>query len=104
MRGSAMKRMLAIGLACAAGLAAGLEAKPQNPMEKHSVTMSANDIHEECFHLAAGDSVDYRYKTTAAVMFNIHYHTDSDIFTPVKKQGVISATGKYLAKEDHDYC
>jgi hypothetical protein len=98
-----MKRLLIIGLACAASLAAG-ESKPENPLRKHIVTLYANNIHEECFHLAAGDSVDYRYKTNNAVIFNIHYHTESDVVTPVKKENVSSDAGSYAAKEERGYC
>ena len=99
-----MRRMLILGLACAAGLAAAQETKLENPMRKHSVTMYANNVHEECFHLGVGDSVDYLYKSTSTVIFNIHYHTETDVITPIKKENVTSDAGTYLAKEEHGYC
>jgi len=99
-----MRRMLILGLACAAALAAAQEGKPDNPMRKHSVTMYANNVHEECFHLGVGDSVDYRYKSSSTVIFNIHYHTETDVITAIKKENVTSDADTYLAREERGYC
>jgi hypothetical protein len=99
-----MRRMLILGLACAAGFAAAQEARPENPMRKHGVTLYANNVHEECVHLAVGDSVDYRYKSTSTVIFNIHYHTETDVITAIKKEDVTSDAGSYVATEEHGYC
>jgi hypothetical protein len=98
-----MRRMLILGLACA-GVLVAAQARAENPMRKQSVTMYANNVHEECFHLGVGDSVDYRYKSTTTVIFNIHYHTETDVITPLKKENVTSDAGSYVAKEEHGYC
>jgi hypothetical protein len=77
--------MLILGLACA-GVLVAAQARAENPMRKQSVTMYANNVHEECFHLGVGDSVDYRYKSTSTVIFNIHYHTETDVITPLEER------------------
>jgi hypothetical protein len=69
-----------------------------------SVAIDADDAHEECFQLSAGDSVDYRYKAVARVTFNIHYHTERDVVAPVKREDTTSDAGSYVATEAQGYC
>ena len=92
---SAVLPMLA--LLCSAALA-GEGAGP------YSFTLSGKAFDERCLHLDAGQSIHYRFKASAPVDFNIHYHRGKDVVFPVRKAGVREASGTFKAKGAEGYC
>jgi hypothetical protein len=70
----------------------------------YSFTLSGKAFDERCLHLDAGQSIQYRFKASAPVDFNIHYHRGNDVFFPVKKSGVREANGTFKAERADGYC
>ena len=95
-----MKRALAALLAAVAPLA--VRAAP--PEGSFSTTIAAKDLHEECMHLDKGEKRKYYWKSTTAVDFNIHYHEGSEVFYPVKRDGMRGDGGIFVAGAAEDYC
>lgn len=70
----------------------------------YSFTLSGKAFDERCLHLDAGQSIQYRFKASAPVDFNIHYHRGKDVVFPVRKAGVREASGTFKAKGADGYC
>jgi hypothetical protein len=61
-------------------------------------------IHEECVHLARGDRIDWRYESSAPLAFNIHYHEDNAVLSPVVRDESTADSGTFEARVTRDYC
>ena len=72
--------------------------------QEFTAKLEPRGMHEECVKLAAGEKRDYYWKTDIAVDFNIHYHEGSDVFYPVKREGMRGDGGAFVAKKAQDYC
>lgn len=70
----------------------------------YSFTLSGKAFDERCLHLEAGQSIRYRFKASAPVDFNIHYHRGKEVVFPVKRAGVREASGTFKAKGAEGYC
>jgi hypothetical protein len=69
-----------------------------------TVNLPANEFHEECMDLAAGERLGYSFRAAAALEFNIHYHRDGKIRYPVLKKGVAALDGAYSSPHSDGYC
>jgi hypothetical protein len=69
-----------------------------------SIEIAPNSFEERCIKLAAGASMRYRFKSSAPVDFNLHYHRGNDVFYPVKKTAIATRTGRFRAKTADVYC
>ena len=72
-----------LALFCSAALA-GEGAGP------YSFTLSGKAFDERCVNLDAGQSIRYRFKASAPVDFNIHYHRGEEVVFPVRKAELLS--------------
>jgi hypothetical protein len=98
-----MKRLGLALLACApAALYAYGNDSPD--VQPFSVSVEAKQLHEECVKLQAGEKRKYYWKADGAVDFNIHYHEGSEVFYPVKRDGMRGDGGTFTAKGAQDYC
>lgn len=70
----------------------------------YSFTLSGKAFDERCLHLDAGQSIRYRFKASAPVDFNIHYHRGKDVFFPVKQAGLREASGTFKARSAEGHC
>jgi hypothetical protein len=61
-------------------------------------------IQEECVALQPRDRIDYRFKSTAPVAFNIHYHDANAVIMPLSRDGVLEDAGDFTANFDQIYC
>ena len=92
-------------LACiSAALCAAAHAADKQSTGVVDVTLAAGKIHEECLHIGPGDKRRYHWKSDAPVDFNIHYHKQTEIFYPVKRDGMRGDGGTFRAKTGEDYC
>jgi hypothetical protein len=66
--------------------------------------LESRGMHEECVKLQAGEKREYYWKADNAVDFNIHYHEGSEVFYPVKRDGMRGDGGSFSAKKAQDYC
>lgn len=70
----------------------------------YSFTLSGKAFDERCLKLAAGESIRYRFRASAPVDFNIHYHRGKEVFYPVKRSAVREADAVFRAEGADDYC
>ena len=97
-----MKRLLATCLL----LAASCLAQPATKDEWRNfvLTLEPGKMHEECLRIEAGGKRRFHWKSDAPVDFNIHYHRQTEVFYPVKRDGMRTDGGTFLAKTGEDYC
>ena len=69
-----------------------------------TVTLEPQKMHEECVKMEAGQKRRYNWRSSAPVDFNIHYHRGTDVFYPVKRDGMRGDGGTFVAKSSADYC
>jgi hypothetical protein len=69
-----------------------------------AISLPANEFHEECMELAAGQHLGYSFRSAAPLEFNIHYHQDNKILYPVLKKDVTTLAGAFTAPRDDGYC
>jgi len=91
---------LALTLAACASAPAG----PDAPREVSGQNIAPYAAHEECLKLAAGDRLDYRFTSSSAVAFNIHYHDRSVIVMPVVREGVTADSGIFQPSAAQEFC
>jgi len=85
---------------------AGCAGAPANPdmRARSDVLLPAYGMHEECMRLDPGDRLDYHFRSTAPVAFNIHYHEAGAVVTPLARDSVSADSGIYLPVLSHDFC
>jgi hypothetical protein len=69
-----------------------------------SRTIAAGEADEQCFRLEKGELASWRFDTSAAVDFNLHWHRGSEVHYPVKRNGVRRDRGQFAAPHADDYC
>jgi hypothetical protein len=69
----------------------------------YAFTLSDKTV-ERCVQLGEGESVRYRFRASAPVDFNVHYHRDADVIYPVRRNGVRAANGTFRAPLGEQYC
>jgi len=74
-----------------------------------SETIDPNSPFEECAELTRGQEIEYAFKTSLPVNFNIHYHGVDKIYFPVSKKHISEWKGNFkpdqelFNKEDSQY-
>jgi hypothetical protein len=95
-----MRRVVASVVVSIVASAAGA-AEGEGP---YALKLTGKAFDERCLKLAAGESLRYRFRASAPVDFNIHYHRDKSVFYPVKQGAVREADGTFRAEADEHYC
>jgi hypothetical protein len=70
----------------------------------YAFTLAGKSFDERCLTLAAGESIRYRFRASAPIDFNIHYHRGNEIAFPVKRSAVKEADATFQAKKADGYC
>ena len=70
----------------------------------HRGTVAAGKFVEACGPLPAGLAVGWRFKASAPVDFNVHYHLGKDVVFPSKLPAVVSAKQTLHTQTEQDYC
>jgi hypothetical protein len=70
----------------------------------YSFTLSGKAFDERCLTLAAGEAIRYRFRASAPVDFNIHYHRGNEMSFPVKRPAVREIDATFRAKRADGYC
>jgi len=55
--------------------------------------------YEECVELLPGQMLEYSFRASMPVNFNIHYHARGEVFYPVKRDHVSSLSGRIDVEE-----
>jgi len=92
---------LALGVAAAAGAESTESVTSAKPFS-HSI--APRKIAEECFRLAAGQSIAYAFESSSPVDFNIHFHKGDQAIYPVKIDQVQRGEERFTAASTDDYC
>ena len=79
------------------------EAKKDN-WKPFSITLEPQKGHEECQRVEKGEKRRYHWKSDAPVDFNIHYHKETEVFYPVKRDAMRGDGGTFNAKTGEQYC
>ena len=61
-------------------------------------------IAEECRNLASDERVRYRFEASAAVPFNVHFHSGSTVEYPVKIDRTSDSASIFTAPSKQDFC
>jgi len=69
-----------------------------------TVSIPMGKMHEECQRVEAGHKRRYNWRSDAPVDFNIHYHKETEVFYPVKRDAMRGDGGTFRAKTAEDYC
>lgn len=75
------------------------------------ITIDSSRSYEECVEVLPAQIMEYSFKTSEPINFNIHYHAEKGYFYPVKKNGVSTLKGflypeelKYYSEEQEYFC
>jgi hypothetical protein len=87
-------------------LAFGCATAPADPDTRSAsdVALTPYALHEECLSLRPGDRLDYRFRSSAPIAFNIHYHEAHAVVMPVQRDGVTADSGIYQPVLAHEFC
>lgn len=67
-------------------------------------SLEAQDGHELCFQMDAQEKLTYSFSAGAELQFNLHYHTDEQVFSPVPNHAAQAESGDFTAEIDQFYC
>lgn len=79
-----------------------LTALPACPDNIHDLPPGA--LHETCLLLVAGETLRYRFQSTAPLDFGIHYHDGDEIHHPLEPLSASQGSGHFVAPEGRSYC
>jgi hypothetical protein len=77
--------------------------KPSEAVEKR-FAVQPEKFAELCAALKRNQTVNWQFRTSTAMDFNIHYHVGERVEYPDKREGVSHANGSVTAKVDQSYC
>lgn len=68
------------------------------------IVIKSQKMVEKCLLLNARQTLEYEFKTSAKVNFNLHYHKGDAIYYPVKKDRTNSENDSYEAQVREEFC
>ena len=69
-----------------------------------ALAIAPYDMHDECFDLAIGDRLDYRYESSAPVDFDIRYREGSVVVSPIVRPHSTADSDIYETRVPARYC
>ena len=77
-----------------------------NESQKHYgyFKFSKGQIGEACPELKKGQKLTYSVKSNKPIMFNFHYHQESEVTYPVEEHETKAITETFIAPIDQTYC
>ncbi len=73
-------------------------------MQQQTETIGPSKIHEDCVELTVNSTLNFSFKASSPVDFNIHYHEGKDIHYPLRKDKVSEFEGTFSPSKDQFYC
>lgn len=80
------------------------QAAAQGAKHHTYVTTHKDEVGEVCPELKAGQTLNFKFKSSEDVEFNLHYHLDDKVEYPIKPQTLKSINKSYKAPIDQTYC
>ena len=62
------------------------------------------DLHEECFDLALGDRLDYRYESSTPIDFDVRYRQGNVVVSPIVRPHSTGDSDIYETRVPARYC
>ncbi len=69
-----------------------------------SLTIAAGKVGEVCVPLQAGDTLGWRFESSAAADFNLHDHVGKKVNMPVRRKAVRQQTAQHTVARTNDWC
>lgn len=82
----------------------GVAALASGDAGPYSFTLSGKAFDERCLTLAAGESIRYRFRASAPIDFNVHYHRGNETYFPVKRRAARELESTFKAPRADGYC
>ncbi|MGB8338829.1 MAG: hypothetical protein WCD07_04500 [Burkholderiales bacterium] len=67
------------------------------------VTLPAKQVHEECVDMTPGQTLRYRFESSAELDFNLHFHQGNDVTYPDKGK-YSNYSSSYSAQQTNAFC
>ena len=92
-----------LGYLCCVPLAwsHGAEDSHQNRIER---TIEPDESYELCLLLDQDQQLHYKFNAAKRLDFNIHYHTEDEVFYPVSEDQIMDLTATFAAPSEQEYC
>jgi hypothetical protein len=91
-----------LSIGCAACTTPPVE--PGVPRIAERVVVLPYQVHDQCFRLAPGERLDWRYESTQPLAFSIHYHENNAELATVVRDASTSDSGTFEALSAQNYC
>ena len=77
---------------------------PDAPRAVDRLAIAPYAAHEQCADLAAGERLDYRYRSSAPLDFEIRYREDNVLVSPIVRQQSTTGSGIFDVRAAARYC
>ncbi len=68
------------------------------------VSIASKKTHEDCFKMREGQTVDFEFRASQPMNFNLHYHQGSEVFFPLDIKKISIYSNSYIATRNDDFC
>jgi hypothetical protein len=92
-----MKHVCSMTLALAATVASAQD-------QAISLTIAAGKVGEVCMPLQAGDTLAWRFESSAAADFNLHDHVGTKVNLPVQRKAVKREQRQHRVERSNEWC
>jgi hypothetical protein len=82
-------------------LAAATASAQERPI---SLAIAAGKVGEVCMPLQAGDTLAWRFESSAAADFNLHDHVGTKVNMPVKRKAVKRERRQHQVERTNEWC
>ncbi len=82
-------------------LAAATASAQERPI---SLAIAAGKVGEVCMPLRAGDTLAWRFESSAAAAFNLHDHVGAKVNMPVQRKAVRREQRQHKVERSNDWC
>jgi hypothetical protein len=82
-------------------LAAATASAQERPI---SLAIAAGKVGEVCMPLQAGDTLAWRFESSAAADFNLHDHVGTTVNMPVQRKAVRREQRQHKVERSNDWC
>lgn len=93
--------VLGMAVATACSTAPTAERPPPSPL---ALEVRTGKLAEECFSLAAGERIEYRFEASVPLDFDLHTHRGREVVAPVRIERTREQAGTFTSPHREDYC
>jgi hypothetical protein len=69
-----------------------------------ALSIAPYDAHDECFDLALGDRLDYRYQSSVPIDFDVHYRAANAVVSPIVRSHSTADSDIFEVRVPARYC